>query len=556
MSVPFEEYEKKAKILLEISSVRLYIEDKINKNKFKKNMKFYTEELLKRGFTKHELKDIEEINGMSAFPEEQIPNRLAKWLESKGSGDLIEVKVIRNPLSRDLKQFYDEIYVHYFPDEDERESLTTYRKYILMEGALAKYKDLKMKNHLKEKIKTRYYFVLAKLKGVIVGGIIFYTVSTKKTSFASIDYLATSVHHLKKFGLEQYSTSKYKMLVNNALIEKAKTMAGIDAKRFGSGKLAALLAEPNDPARMDKNNKLGDDSENPILRLRLFSMAGFRFFDFPWIQPALEKDQDPVDNLFLACYPYRSEWITKGIDPEEFKYIILTMWSTWYTVDLKTDKTVQRAVGLCDKLGIEKKRIRLLNFNNLNYSKEFKDKVAEFFKKEEPKIEEGNWEIQELSKENIKKAINVVNKVFPKQSPLEKASLGFKASLSRTNIFYKLALKAVKVTDLSYWVAMDLATGKVLGTTGLYTRKKDEDEAYWVGWFCVDPEARGRKIGSGLLDFTIEKAREEGKRFLRLYTSNDPNELLSHKLYEKRGFSKIGEEPKGKLKIIYYELKL
>jgi ribosomal protein S18 acetylase RimI-like enzyme len=74
----------------------------------------------------------------------------------------------------------------------------------------------------------------------------------------------------------------------------------------------------------------------------------------------------------------------------------------------------------------------------------------------------------------------------------------------------------------------------------------------------VAPEARGQGIGGKLVDFCIAKARAAGKQFLRLYTSNHPNQAIAQILYEKRGFRLIGDSQlRGtQFKKLYGELEL
>jgi [ribosomal protein S18]-alanine N-acetyltransferase len=71
---------------------------------------------------------------------------------------------------------------------------------------------------------------------------------------------------------------------------------------------------------------------------------------------------------------------------------------------------------------------------------------------------------------------------------------------------------------------------------------------YVVGWFAggegeianlaVDPDVRGRGIGSALLDAALEEAQRQGgaQVFLEVRSSN----LRARQLYESRGFTEIG----------------
>ena len=164
--------------------------------------------------------------------------------------------------------------------------------------------------------------------------------------------------------------------------------------------------------------------------------------------------------------------------------------------------------------------------------------------------------IKPLSLSNIEAAVNLVNKVFTRQSMLERESL--RASLSQDKRLYKILFLLARVTQLHYWVAVDNNSQKVIGTTGLYCYTYDEAEAYWLAMFCVDPTCRGQGIGRKLLEFSIDKAKAADKKFLRLYTSTDPNEATAQVLYDKYGFRITNEERYwgSQYKKVYRELEL
>ncbi|MFB2838215.1 GNAT family N-acetyltransferase [Floridanema evergladense] len=169
-------------------------------------------------------------------------------------------------------------------------------------------------------------------------------------------------------------------------------------------------------------------------------------------------------------------------------------------------------------------------------------------------------DIKPLSYQTLEEAIALVDKIFPyqKDSMYENARIAFSASLEKNNPLSKSLLEQMQIMEANYWVSIDENLGKVIGTTGLYTYAEDEAEAYWLGYTCVDPDFRGQRIGAKLVDFAIEKAREAGKKFLRLYTSTFPDQAVAQILYEKRGLRIIGEEQieGSKFKKIYRELKL
>jgi GNAT superfamily N-acetyltransferase len=130
----------------------------------------------------------------------------------------------------------------------------------------------------------------------------------------------------------------------------------------------------------------------------------------------------------------------------------------------------------------------------------------------------------------------------------------------------KKACIEFEITYLKYWVALN-NRNKVVGIIGLYTLTYDEGEAYWLGWYCVDPKFRRKNIGKLLLNFAIDKAKKEGKKWLRLYTSNAPNEKMANKIYDKLGFKPIKSKKINKIinseknkefakDFVYRELKL
>ena len=154
----------------------------------------------------------------------------------------------------------------------------------------------------------------------------------------------------------------------------------------------------------------------------------------------------------------------------------------------------------------------------------------------------------------LDKAEKLVAKVFPWRDLPERMS--FWAYRRQNNPIVRMLMRRYDVSSLlNIWVAVS-DNGDVCGTTGLYTCPSDEDEAVWLSWFCVDPDHRGQGIGKKLIEFSIARARECNKKFLRLYTSDDPIEVAAQGLYEKYGFKIVEEEKHASHTIMYRELKL
>jgi GNAT superfamily N-acetyltransferase len=133
----------------------------------------------------------------------------------------------------------------------------------------------------------------------------------------------------------------------------------------------------------------------------------------------------------------------------------------------------------------------------------------------------------------------LVRSVFRWMSPVERFS--FVAIRAPESPGGRLLMFLAGVRDK---VAFDVYVedNVALGTTGLYRYKKDADEAVWVAWYCVAPEARKRGIGQALIEHTEMLARRAGYDRIRLYTSTSPNEASAQRLYEKNGFVEIGRK--------------
>lgn len=146
----------------------------------------------------------------------------------------------------------------------------------------------------------------------------------------------------------------------------------------------------------------------------------------------------------------------------------------------------------------------------------------------------GDIVIEPFSEDRRAEMIRLVDRIFPSQNLIERLSL----RVFRTRWEWLLRLDGTRYGE--FWLA--IAEGRVVGTIGLYTTREDENEANWLGWFCVAPEQRGRGIGRMLMDFAIGKARESGRRYLRLYTSTDGNEAAAQQLYEAYGLPVVESE--------------
>lgn len=162
--------------------------------------------------------------------------------------------------------------------------------------------------------------------------------------------------------------------------------------------------------------------------------------------------------------------------------------------------------------------------------------------------------IKPLEKKYLADAIKLGQQVFCNDDP---ARIAFRIEES-LNPDKEAALKNLGATYIQFWIAQD--NHRVIGGVGYYVQLEDIDEAAWVGWFFVDPEYRGKKVGLQLLETVIDAVKKTEKRYLRVYSSShDPLEKRTHQLYERRGFVPFREpayNPFQKEVVTYLQLDL
>ncbi len=145
-----------------------------------------------------------------------------------------------------------------------------------------------------------------------------------------------------------------------------------------------------------------------------------------------------------------------------------------------------------------------------------------------------------LSEKYLEETTRMTNEVFPDDVHTQYSP---ERSFSTALAYEKEPelLAESQIEKISYWIV--LGEGEVVGVTGLYRRKEHPKDEVWLAWYCVRADHRGKGLGRELLEWTIEKARAEGYKKFKLYTSDDPNEARAQELYEKLGFRIIAEEP-------------
>jgi GNAT superfamily N-acetyltransferase len=170
-----------------------------------------------------------------------------------------------------LRRFYDGVYAPEFPDPDEKESLANIERHLALK-AEGWYGD------------NAYHVIVAESEGAVVAG-------------AITDYLVEPNAGVMEF-LVVTPGSRGQGL-GRRLLDYAEASIAADARRAGRPALDFIVAEINDPFRVD----LAADNLDPFLRARVWGGWGYRKLDFPYVQPALSEAQQPVHHLMLAVKP-------------------------------------------------------------------------------------------------------------------------------------------------------------------------------------------------------------------------------------------------------------
>ncbi|RJQ35071.1 GNAT family N-acetyltransferase [Candidatus Parcubacteria bacterium] len=182
-----------------------------------------------------------------------------------------------------------------------------------------------------------------------------------------------------------------------------------------------------------------------------------------------------------------------------------------------------------------------------------KNQKPETQKDPDKKLEQISVDLAPLTPERLDEALSLARVIFPDiGSSEEPPDIVFPASLEPGK--YREQLERFSIDKLNYWLAQE--NGKSVGIMGLYSRTEDPNDTAWVGWYGVTPEARGRGVGGKIFQETIDKARTEGVKELKLYTT-DEDDPVAHTLFEKFGFTISSEEtaPEG-YKITYMSKRL
>ncbi|MBU1335160.1 MAG: GNAT family N-acetyltransferase [Alphaproteobacteria bacterium] len=108
--------------------------------------------------------------------------------------------------------------------------------------------------------------------------------------------------------------------------------------------------------------------------------------------------------------------------------------------------------------------------------------------------------------------------------------------LSPLEFQFKMTVEQMAGADTTLFVARD-ESGKAVGMGALKVHSAELGE---VKRMFTDPEVRGRRIGSALLDAIVALARDKGLPVLMLETGTGDGMAEAHRLYTRSGFTPRG----------------
>jgi len=158
------------------------------------------------------------------------------------------------------------------------------------------------------------------------------------------------------------------------------------------------------------------------------------------------------------------------------------------------------------------------------------------------------YTIEPLNVNTLDDASELRDRVFPDLQTHERDTLS--ASLYKDK--YKECWRINELTSLEYFVMIDTEKNNVIGLTGIYTEVKDNENACWLGWFCLEESYRGQGLSNDLLEFSINIAKQKNKKYLHLYTSDSTSYIPTIALYKKYHFTIYDRDGRD----IYYKLNL
>lgn len=141
-------------------------------------------------------------------------------------------------------------------------------------------------------------------------------------------------------------------------------------------------------------------------------------------------------------------------------------------------------------------------------------------------------QIKTITEQYITESLDLVKKFLPKDNHELILNLLKESCMLGTN---SDELLKENIIHPRYWIA--LSENRVIGLSGYYF-DPNEPDAVWAGWTAVDRNLGilSAKAANGLIAKVVYEAKKTGRKYLRLYTTELPEEIMANKIFDKLGF--------------------
>lgn len=152
-----------------------------------------------------------------------------------------------------------------------------------------------------------------------------------------------------------------------------------------------------------------------------------------------------------------------------------------------------------------------------------------------PKFPLNEASVEQITAFNMSEAFSVAKDIFPGDARSVCNSYLAAQMPDWVNARVKAVIRGgISFQKLEYFALRENQSRKILGVTGLYALSGSSD--VWIGWYGMSEASRGKGFGKALLQWTIEKAGEDGFKTIRLWTTSAPEYEKANKIYSDMGF--------------------
>ena len=144
----------------------------------------------------------------------------------------------------------------------------------------------------------------------------------------------------------------------------------------------------------------------------------------------------------------------------------------------------------------------------------------------------GHMKLQMLQAESLYATQQVAAELFPWEHEHQLALSAVVDPLAHADFYEERKLASVRC----WTVQADRAPAEDIGGLAMLYGYRAQPDELWPAWFGLMPRLRGLGAGRELLDWVVDMARREGRRTLRLWTTDEAEYAAALRLYARCGF--------------------